>query len=71
MNERERTEAPKMPPAWADPQALHNWEDEMVRYQDSMRWGNELDYTYPIGGWDIAMPGLTDEDYENLERYAG
>ncbi len=69
--EKERPEPPKMPPDWADPQALHNWEDEMVRYQDSVRWGDELDYTYPANGWDMLMPDLEDEDYENLTRYSG
>lgn len=64
----ERPKPPKPPPLWADPQALHNWEDEMVRYADSLRWEKK-----PIdlnSGHDTLLP-LTDKDYDDLERYAG
>ena len=70
MKEKEQ-EAPKMPPAWADPQALHNWEDEMVRFQDSTRW-DTTDYSYPTldSGHDTLFP-FDDLDVDALQRYAG
>ena len=71
MKENERPEAPKMPPSWADPQALHNWEDEMARYSDSLRW-DATDYAYPTldTGYDVLFP-MDEDDIDALTGYAG
>ena len=67
MNEKDIPQEPKRP---LGPQELHNFEDAEARWQDGLRWGNEIDYTYPASGWDVLMP-MDEKDIDNLTRYSG